>query len=59
VIAIITVLICCAKQLTREHEVHLQFGNDKAEYVEVYQGKLNTALAHLKANGGKCLIAYY
>jgi len=35
VIDMITVLICCAEQLTREHEVHLQFDNDKAEYVEV------------------------
>ena len=43
---------------SRQHEVHLQFGNDKTEYVEVYQEKLNTALAHLKAHGGKCLIAY-
>jgi hypothetical protein len=58
VIAIITVLICCAKKLTSQHDVDLQFGNDKTEYVEVYQEKLNTALAHLKAHGGTCLIAY-
>ena len=58
VIVIVAVFNSCEKRFTREHQVHLQFGNDKTEYVEVYQGKLDSALAHLKANGGTCYIAY-
>jgi hypothetical protein len=58
VLVIVAVFNSCEKRFTREHRVHLQFGNDKTEYVEVYQGKLDSALAHLKANGGTCYIAY-
>jgi hypothetical protein len=57
-IVIVAVFSSCEKRFTHEHQVHLQFGNDKAEYVEVYQGKLDGALARLKANGGTCRIAY-
>ena len=58
VIVIAAVFSSCEKRFTQQHQVHLQFGNDKSEYVEVYQGKLDSALAHVKANGGTCRIAY-
>jgi hypothetical protein len=55
---IVAVFSSCEERFTRQHQVHLQFGNDKTEYVEVDKGKLDTALAHLKDNGGTCNIAY-
>ena len=57
-IVIVAVFSSCEKQFTYEHQVQLQFGNDKTEYVEVYQRKLDSALARLKAHGGTCYIAY-
>jgi hypothetical protein len=58
VIAIGTVLTCCEQRLSRHHEVSLEFGKDRAEYVEVNQDALNGALDALKSHGGKCYIAF-
>src|SRR5439155_24959467 len=57
-IVIAAVFSSCEKRFTQQHQVHLQFGNDKSEYVQVYQGKLDSALPHVNANRGTCPIPY-
>jgi hypothetical protein len=56
-IAIVTILSCTIGP-SFHHQVSLQFGKDKVEYVEVDKGALDKALRALKSHKGKCYIAF-